>query len=87
MLPARQGAHSSNGSLHDTVEAVGECVPKDGALHVCGFDLLAGGEDGSRIRDDRLGDVEAVVDVLGEAEDDDDVVFVGGFADLSHFGG
>lgn len=52
---------------------------------MCGFDLFAGGEDGSRIRDDRLGDVEAVVDVLGETEDDDDIVCFGGLANLNHF--
>lgn len=88
MFPARQRAHAAHAlDVHHVVQAGAARVPEHGAFHVRGLEFAALHDDLALGGDDALRDVQAVVVVLGEAEDDGDVGGLRGGADLGHFGG
>lgn len=88
VLPAREGADApGSGGVNHAVEAVAERVAEDGPFHVRGFDLLAQREDLPVRVDDRLRDVQGVVDVLREAQHHGDLVLRRAALDRRHLRG
>jgi hypothetical protein len=85
MLPAAERSHATHTiNLAYIIEARTTRVTVDCTLHVRGLELAALHDNGAGGRNGALRDIKRVVVVLGEAEDDGDVGFAGGGADLRH---
>lgn len=87
VFPARESADASNVRIHDTAKTITGRVTKDSSLHMRGLDFLSGHEDLPVGVNSRLRDIQTIVDILREAEHDDDFVRGGGGLDLGHLRG
>lgn len=84
VLPARESADATDIRIRDTTQTIPGGVTKDSAFHVRGLELLSGHEGLPVGVDGRLRDVQTIVDILGEAEHNNDFVCSSGGLDLSH---
>jgi hypothetical protein len=88
MFPTGQRTYSSHTlEFNDVVQAGSTCVAEDSPFHMRGLEFTALHNDVTGGVDGALGNIEAVVVILGEAKEDVDVSILCGSTNLSHLRG